>query len=268
VRKRIVRHLFEQRLIAEIAISERIVACWISEWADWYGWILVILYGEQIPVRFAWRFLQVTRGGFIMAVQVLGGKPSFSSDEYLARERRGEFKSEYQDGRIYAMAGGSPQHSAIAANVIGELRGQLKGKPCRAYTSDLKIGSATSRQFAYPDVSVVCGELKYHDVEKDVVTNPVLIAEVLSDTTEANDRGDKFFRYRQLETLTDYLLISQKRSYIEHYEKQADGRWLLATTAVGLEATVPVASLGCTLLLSEVYDKVEFDETGVGDAEE
>ncbi len=203
-----------------------------------------------------------------MAVQVLEGKPHIAPEEYLARERQAESKSEYRDGRIYAMAGGSPEHSSIAANVIREIGSLLKGRPCRVYTSDLKVGSATSRQFSYPDVSVVCGELKYHDTEKDVVTNPALIAEVLSDTTEANDRGDKFFRYRHLESLTDYLLISQKRPYIEHYEKQADGRWLLATTAVGMEARVPIGSLGCTLLLSEVYDKVEFDENAMTDFEQ
>src|SRR5262249_16087084 len=127
------------------------------------------------------------------------------------------------------------------------------------FSSDVRVRTTPTGLFAYPDLSVVCGELVFHDEKRDVLTNPVLLVEVLSDSTEAYDRGRKFFQYREIETLTDYLLVSQKEPYIDHYTKQADGRWLL-TSVLGLEASLPIPSLGCTLLLSEVDDKSTFPE--------
>jgi Uma2 family endonuclease len=184
-------------------------------------------------------------------------KRFYTPEEYLSLERNSEFKSEYLQGEIYAMAGGSPEHGAITVNLSREISLQLKGRPCQVFSSDVRVRTTPSGLFAYPDLSVVCGELVFHDEKRDVLTNPVLLVEALSDSTEAYDRGRKFFQYRQIETLTDYLLVSQKEPYIDHYTKQADGRWLL-TPVMGLEAILPIPSLGCTLLLSEVYDKITF----------
>lgn len=116
-----------------------------------------------------------------------------SPEEYLALERKAEHKSEYIDGIIYAMAGGSERHNLIAANIIIALGTQLRNRPCRVYTSDLKVGAPNSTRFFYPDVSVICGEPQFVDDEKDVILNPILIAEVLSESTAAFDRGKNFY---------------------------------------------------------------------------
>src|SRR5579872_3485343 len=161
------------------------------------------------------------RRDLTMAVQVR----YFTPEEYLTLERAADFKSEYLHGQIYAMAGGTPQHGAIALHAGSELRAQLKGASCQVFPSDVKVRTTPSGLFAYPDVSVVCGKLQYHDERRDVLTNPILIVEVLSNSTEAYDRGRKFWQYRQVETLTDYLLIAQREPSIDHYAKQSDGRW-------------------------------------------
>ncbi|HLK59669.1 MAG TPA: Uma2 family endonuclease [Chthonomonadaceae bacterium] len=181
----------------------------------------------------------------------------YTPEEYLALERSADTKSEYFEGEIRAMAGGTPQHGAITVNISSELRMQLKGKPCQVFSSDVKVRTRPDGLFTYPDVSVVCGALQFHDEREDVLTNPCVIVEVLSDSTEAEDRGRKFFQYRQIETLTDYLLVSQKEPLIDYYEKQEDGRWLLASV-VGLESSLTLDSVGCVLALSEVYDKIQF----------
>src|ERR1043166_4502630 len=164
-------------------------------------------------------------------------KRFYTPDEYLNLERESEVKCEYLQGEIYAMSRGSPEHGAIAVNLSREISHQLKDKPCRVFSSDVKVRTSLAGLFAYPDLSVVCGDLLFHDEKRDVLTNPVLLVEVLSDSTEAYDRGRKFYQYRQIETLTDYLLVSQKEPYIDHYARQADGRWLL-TTPDGLDAAV------------------------------
>jgi Uma2 family endonuclease len=181
----------------------------------------------------------------------------YSPEEYLALERVDKYKNEYLAGRIYAMSGGTPTHAAIAMNVGGEIRTQLKGSECRVFSSDLKVRSGASTLFAYPDVTVVCGNLEYHDSKADVITNPVVIVEVLSDSTEAFDRGDKFINYRQIESLADYLLVSQTGCLVEHYTKLPDGKWILNPVS-GLESEIEIRSIGCTLRLSEIYDKIEF----------
>jgi len=183
--------------------------------------------------------------------------PHYTPEEYFASEREAEFKSEYLNGEIYAMAGSSPEHSTITVNVSGELRAQLKGKPCRVFSSDMKVRTDADGLFSYPDVSVVCGEPRFHDEHRDVLVNPTLIVEVLSPSTERFDRGRKFAQYQQIESLTDYLLVAQDEPRVEHYVRQEGGRWLLST-ATGREDTLHLASIGCTLPLSEVYDKVDF----------
>lgn len=184
-------------------------------------------------------------------------KPYCTPEEYLASEREAEFKSEYLNGDIYAMAGSSPEHSAIAFNLSVLLGVQLRGKPCRGFISDMKVGTASDRLFSYPDLSVVCGEPRFHDEHRDVLLNPTLIVEVLSLSTERFDRGRKFAQYQQIESLSDYVLVAQDEPRVEHYVRQEGSRWLLST-ATDLEGSIHIASIDCTLLLSEVYDKVTF----------
>src|SRR5437868_44022 len=183
--------------------------------------------------------------------------PSYylSPEEYLAVERKAEYKSEYVDGVMYAMAGGSERHNLIAANTIISIGVQLRASPCRVYPSDLKVRVPNSKKFFYPDVSVVCGETRFADDERDIVLNPILIVEVLSESTAAFDRGKKFQAYQQLESLQEYLLVAQDEYIVEHYLRQEQNHWLY-TKVLGLEETLALPTLKCQLALSDIYSKV------------
>ena len=183
----------------------------------------------------------------------------YTVEEYLALEREAEFKSEYLDGIIYLMSGGSPQPSEIAANVIAIAVTRLRGTPCHVFSSDLKVATNPHGLYAYPDLSIVCGELSFHDEHQDVITNPTVLVEVLSPSTEAYDRGRKFTHYQHLESLKDYILISQEEPQVEHFTRQNGNQWLYSA-AIGLEASLTINSIECILRLSEVYDKVRFAE--------
>jgi Uma2 family endonuclease len=182
--------------------------------------------------------------------------PSYylSPEEYLAVERRAKYKSEYVDGVMYAMAGGSERHNLIAGNLITELNIQLRAAPCRVYPSDLKVRVPNSKRFFYPDVSVVCGETQFADDERDVVLNPVLVVEVLSESTAAFDRGKKFQSYQQIESLQEYLLVSQDEFVVEHYLRQEDGHWLY-TKVSGLDDAITLPNMKCQLSLKDIYNK-------------
>jgi Uma2 family endonuclease len=177
-----------------------------------------------------------------------------SPEEYLALERQAEYKSEYLDGVMYAMAGGTERHNLIAANIIISVGIQLRNRLCRVYPSDLKVRIPNSARFFYPDVSVVCGDTKFADDERDVILNPVLIVEVLSESTAAYDRGKKFLSYQQIESLREYLLIAQDEFLVEHFVRQDNDSWLY-TKANGLEETITLPSIECKLALRDVYDK-------------
>lgn len=181
----------------------------------------------------------------------------FTPEEYLALERAADCKSEYLDGEIYAMAGSSPEHNTITVNLAREVSAKLKGTSCQAFSSDMKVRSKTMSLFAYPDLTVVCGEPRFHDERQDVLTNPKVIFEVLSSTTEAYDRGLKFANYQVNESFTDYVLVAQDEPRIDHYARQGENQWLL-TVVVGLDAQLSLASIDCTLPLSEVYDRITF----------
>jgi Uma2 family endonuclease len=177
-----------------------------------------------------------------------------SPEEYLSLERRAEFKSEYIDGVAYAMAGGSERHNLITGNLVTELNLQLRATDCKVYPSDMKVRLPNSKKFFYPDVSVVCGETQFADKERDVILNPVLVVEVLSESTEAFDRGKKFSSYQQIESLREYLLVSQGEFLVEHYLRQETG-WFY-TRASGLDSALALPSLDCRLALSDLYSKV------------
>jgi Uma2 family endonuclease len=182
-----------------------------------------------------------------------------SEEEYLALEECAEIKHEYYRGRIYAMAGAQEAHVLISGNVAGELRQQFKGKPCRAYSNDMRVLISKTRLYTYPDVIAVCGEPRFATSKRTTLLNPTLIVEVLSDSTESYDRGEKFAHYRTLESLTDYILIAQNKTRVEHYVRQPDDRWLL-TVIDDPNGSWEIASIGCTLNLTDVYEHVKFPE--------
>ena len=178
-------------------------------------------------------------------------------DEYLEAERKSNYKSEYLAGQIYAMPGGNPMHSFIAANCTVEIGSRLKGTPCRTFTSDLKVRTTLNGLFAYPNVTVVCGELVYHDDRRDVCLNPTLIVEVLSPSTEGYDRGAKWAQYQTIASLQTYVLAAQHEPRIEQYVRQPNGNWMLSIVT-GMEGSLHLASIDCTLALRDIYDRVEF----------
>jgi Uma2 family endonuclease len=178
-------------------------------------------------------------------------------DEYLAAERLSEYRSEYLDGGVYPMTGASANHGRIVVNVATELALQLRERDCDVLVADMKIRLQGSRKFFYPDVCVICGNLQFHDDRKDIITNPDLVVEVLSPSTEAFDRGAKFEAYRTIESLKEYVLVSQDRPLVEQFVRSGDGGWKF-TEATGLESSLTLPSIECTLNLSAVYKRVEF----------
>lgn len=195
-------------------------------------------------------------------------QPSYTVEEYLALEREAEERHEYLDGFIYAMADESQEHGEICANLSGTLVTQLRGTPCRARIANTKVRSGSqpmpprSRRglFSYPDLFVTCGEMNFHDDHKDVVINPTVVFEVLSESTEKFDRGEKFLRHQNWNpTLTDYVLISQTSPTIEHFTRQSDGSWSYRVYQ-GLKASFAIDSIACKLRLSDVYDRVKFTD--------
>jgi Uma2 family endonuclease len=194
-------------------------------------------------------------------------QPLYSIEEYLALERASEERHEYIDGYIYAMAGESGEHGDICTNLGGILYSQLRDTNCRARSKDTKVRSGPtpkhtrSREgfFSYPDLVVICGEPQYHDEHTDVILNPAVIIEVLSESTESFDRGEKFHRYQVWNpTLTDYLLVSQTAPIIEHYSRQPDGSWSYKIYQ-GLDRSFTISSIVCELRLADVYDRINFE---------
>ncbi len=177
--------------------------------------------------------------------------------DYLALERRAETKSEYLNGHIYAMSGASRNHNRITINLARRLGNQLSGSPCEPFVNDMRVKVNPTGLYTYPDVIVVCGEPQFEDADVDTLLNPKVIIEVLSDSTEAYDRGGKFAHYRALEALTDYLLVAQNEPRIEHFHRQSDGSWRYSV-AEGLETEIEITTIGCLLQLTEVYERVVF----------
>ena len=175
-----------------------------------------------------------------------------SPDEYLAIEREAEHKSEFADGAAVAMAGASYVHNLIVANVVGTLWGRLRGTPCAVVPSDLKVEA--SNRLYYPDVTVLCGDPRFQDDQQDVLLNPTVIFEVLSDATKNFDRGEKFMRYRLVESLHDYVLIAQTETHVEHFRRENE-LWVLAETRNPDDRLI-LESIGCELPLADVYDRV------------
>ena len=191
-------------------------------------------------------------------METLANESEYTPEQYLALERKAEYKSEYINGRIFAMAGASRQHNQITFNIAGELRLQLKGRACIAYSNDMRVKVPRTGLYSYPDIVATCNEPKFEDSFVDTLLNPTLIIEVLSDSTEAYDRGEKFAHYRRLSSLEEYILVAQYRICVEHYVRQGE-RWILAEISE-LEGIINLDSINCTLPLKEIYDKVELPD--------
>jgi Uma2 family endonuclease len=184
---------------------------------------------------------------------------AISAEEYLARERSGEWKHEYHDGEVVAMVGASEAHNLIAGNAFAGLHAQLRGRPCRVYPSDLRVRVSQAGLYTYPDLTVVCGPAQFADDHRDTLLNPTVIVEVLSPSTEGYDRGRKFQQYRTLESLREYLLIAQDARHVEHFVRQGDHQWLLSEASAP-DAVLHLPSIGCALSLADLYEKVALDE--------
>ena len=188
-----------------------------------------------------------------------------TAKEYLALERAAEFKSEFYDGEMYAMAGGSEAHSLIASNLLVALRRLLNGRPCVTFNSDLRVKVLESGLFTYPDLSVVCGERQFLDDSRDTLLNPGMIAEVLSPSTEAYDRGAKFSLYKEVASLTEYLLVSQSEPAVDLFIRHSSSEWRVRS-AKGLDSALELPELGVTLSLREIYADVTFPSAKLHDA--
>lgn len=182
-----------------------------------------------------------------------------TAEEYLEFERGSDIKHEFYNGRIYAMAGAKRRHNVIALNIGSEIREHLKGRDCEAYPSEMRVFVPRFGLYTYPDVSVVCGKPEFQDAVLDTLLNPVLLIEILSDSTESYDRGKKFQHYRSIESLQEYVLVSQNEARIEKYIRQGDGFWVLSE-AVGVDSSITFESIDCPISLAEVYDKIDFEE--------
>lgn len=187
-------------------------------------------------------------------------------EQYLEIERAAEFRSEFYAGHMYAMSGGSYRHAQIIGGLVGELRNALKQRPCSVVPIDLRLRVSPGGLYTYPDAIVICGEPKFADDQKDTMLNPTLIAEVLSPSTEAYDRGFKAAQYRTLVSLQEYVLVSQTEPRVEVFHRQSDGHWLLSE-AIGIDAVCRFESLDCSIPLADVYDKVIFSAAEVAPPE-
>jgi Uma2 family endonuclease len=188
-------------------------------------------------------------------------KTFLTPEQYLEIERKAEYKSEYFNGEMFAMAGASYLHSLVAANLLADLQLQLRRKPCRILTSDTRVHIPNTGLYTYPDAVVVCGAPQFLENQRpDTLLNPVVVIEVLSPSTEAYDRGRKFGHYQAIESLRQYVMADSDRLHVDVLTRQPDGTWLLRS-AGNLQDTIDLDSIACKLVLADIYDKVEFEPT-------
>lgn len=185
----------------------------------------------------------------------------FTEAEYLALERASDQKHEYIDGAIVAMAGARPPHNILAANVTASLVALARPRGCVVMTSDQRVHVPATRMYTYPDATVACRERRYGDDEPPSLLNPTVLVEVTSESTEDFDRGTKFLHYQTIPELLEYMIVSHRERRIDHFRREGDGQWHLATYA-GDAAEVALPALEGTLSLADVYAGVEFEEGG------
>jgi len=180
-----------------------------------------------------------------------------TAEEYLEAERKATCKHELMNGKIITMTGASLKHNRIVSNLIGSINPFLKGKSCEVFPSDLRINIPTTNSFTYPDLTIVCGKPELLDDEFDNLLNPVVIIEVLSPSTESYDRGNKFFTYQQIPSLKEYILVDSTACNIQTIVKKDDGLWQFDTISDNTSSII-IQSISQTILVSDVYDGVEF----------
>jgi Uma2 family endonuclease len=191
--------------------------------------------------------------------QLIHSAPRLSEEEYLRLEEAAKARHEFRDGQVVDMAGGTIAHIEIGSNLIRELGVRLKGRPCKTLGSDLKVRIGRSGNYFYPDVTVVCGAVEFFPPDrKTAITNPRLIVEVTSPSTEADDRGKTFTDYRSLDSLQEYLLVSQERMEVETFYRQQDGIWAIGPRFTGAEQSVRLSCLQIEIPITEIYAGVEF----------
>jgi Uma2 family endonuclease len=181
-----------------------------------------------------------------------------SPEEYLESERRASTKSEYIDGRIFAMTGASQNHNLLQINAILSITPQVRRRGCQVYPSDMRVKIPNRRTYFYPDLTIVCGEPQFEEERRDTLLNPTVIIEILSPSTAMYDRTEKFAHYRTIPTLREYLLIAQDSPMVEHFIHQQDEQWLWSI-AEQLTDTVELPSVGCTLALADLYADIALD---------
>jgi Uma2 family endonuclease len=186
----------------------------------------------------------------------LSAKLTITPQEYLLQERIADIKSEYLNGEIFAMAGASREHNQIASNVVRLLGNQLLASNCSVYANDMKVRIASINKYTYPDILVSCDPEEFIDEQQDVLLNPLVIIEILSDSTEAYDRGRKFFHYQHINSLIEYILISQNICSVEIFQRQNDNSWLYSAFHHS-DDIVAVNSIECSLALKEIYRRVK-----------
>jgi Uma2 family endonuclease len=190
-------------------------------------------------------------------MSALPQRRKISVGDYLVMERVSPVKHEYFNGEISQMAGASEEHAVISANITISIGSQLKDRPCKTYTSDMRVHIPATGLFTYPDVTVTCEKsAMLDDSYLDTLLNPTLIVEVLSPSTEAFDKGDKFDHYRSIESFREYLLVWQDKRRVARYTKSDNNSWVL-TDFIGDEALIELSSIGCVLSMSDIYSKVD-----------
>lgn len=176
-------------------------------------------------------------------------------DEYFALEERTGIKHEYLNGQVYQMSGASIGHNRIVRNIIGSLYTKLRGSPCEVFPSDLRVFVKKTGLYTYPDVVIICGNIERTGKKPDTVTNPVVLIEVLSPSTESYDRGTKFWHYRTIPTLQEYIVIAQDTMHVEHHIRQADNRWLLIDYLYA-DNVIQINAIQTELSLADMYEDV------------
>lgn len=177
---------------------------------------------------------------------------------YLEHERKAEYRSEYFDGQLVSKTGSSADHCTIVGNIAAGIRQQFGNRSCQVFMNTMRTKVIKKSSYFYPDVVAVSGKPQFEDNERDVLLNPTMIVEVLSPSTESYDRGTKFEHYRTIDSLSDYLLVAQDKIHVEHYVRQSDRTWLFSEYK-SAEEKIQIESIGCELLLADIYEKVEFE---------
>ncbi|HZQ09655.1 MAG TPA: Uma2 family endonuclease [Anaerolineae bacterium] len=190
---------------------------------------------------------------------MISPKKFITPEEYLALEQESRDKHEYWNGESYMMAGASINHNQIVNNTFKSLDRRLERRPCRVFTSDVRLHIEKGNAYVYPDVMVVCGKIEIDTRQKDTVMNPTLIVEIWSDSTQGDDQEKKFKWYRQIPSLQDYVMIDQSQPYVEYYRRE--GRFWVLETIEGIDAVLKLNSLELEIPLTEIYEKVELVNT-------